>query len=173
MSYNSSRRIFMKQAGLLLAGAQLAPWMKFVSAADLENVVSDTSTGKIRGVVVDGIKVFKGIPYGASTSGKNRFMPPVKPVAWTGTRDALAFGPTAPQGGDNSGTGGGISGAAERRLSGAERLHAGAERRTQASGDGLAARRRIFQRFRLRPHSRRHQPRAHARRRRRDASIIG
>src|SRR6185369_12799508 len=36
--------------------------------------------------------------------GKNRFMPPVKPAAWTGTRDALAFGPTAPQGGNNSGT---------------------------------------------------------------------
>jgi len=31
-------------------------------------------------------------------------MPPVKPMAWTGTRDALAFGPTAPQTADNSGT---------------------------------------------------------------------
>jgi len=104
MAYASSRRTFVKHAGLLLAGAQLAPWLKFVNAADLENAIGDTSTGKIRGVVVDGIKVFKGIPYGAATSGKNRFMPPVKPAAWTGTRDALAFGPTAPQGGDNSGT---------------------------------------------------------------------
>src|SRR5580765_5131283 len=107
MPHMSSRRTFVKQAGLLLAGAQLAPWLKFVNAADLENAIGDTATGKIRGVVVDGIKVFKGIPYGASTSGKNRFMPPVKPMAWTGTRDALAFGPTAPQGGDNSGTGAG------------------------------------------------------------------
>jgi len=31
-------------------------------------------------------------------------MPPVKPTAWTGVRDALAFGPTAPQTRDNSGT---------------------------------------------------------------------
>ena len=31
-------------------------------------------------------------------------MPPAKPAAWTGTRDALVFGPTAPQRGDNSGT---------------------------------------------------------------------
>src|SRR5580765_7433123 len=104
MSYMSSRRTFVKQASLLLAGAQFAPWLKYVNAAELENVVGDTSAGRIRGVVVDGVKVFKGIPYGAPTSGKNRFMPPVKPAAWTGTRDALAFGPTAPQGGDNSGT---------------------------------------------------------------------
>src|SRR6476620_2005557 len=104
MSYISSRRSFLKQASLITAGVQLAPWMNFVNAADLENAIGDTSTGKIRVVVVDGIKVFKGIPYGASTNGKNRFMPPVKPAAWTGTRDALAYGPTAPQTSDNSGT---------------------------------------------------------------------
>jgi para-nitrobenzyl esterase len=104
MPYISDRRTFVKHAGLLLASAQLAPWLKIVNAADLEHAIGDTATGKVRGVVVDGIKVFKGIPYGASTSGKNRFKPPVKPAAWTGTRDALAFGPTAPQTADNSGT---------------------------------------------------------------------
>jgi Carboxylesterase family len=58
----------------------------------------------IRGVAIDGINVFRGIPYGAPTSGTNRFMPAAKPAVWTGTRDALAFGPTAPQTADNSGT---------------------------------------------------------------------
>src|SRR5262245_10311752 len=101
MPYISDRRTFVKHAGLLLAGAQLAPWFKFVNAAEVENTIGDTSTGKIRGVVMDGVKVFKGIPYGAPTDGKNRFMPPVKPTAWTGTRDALAFGPNAPQTSDN------------------------------------------------------------------------
>ena len=43
------------------------------------------------------ISTFKGIPYGASTAGKNRFMPAVKMPAWPGTRDATTFGPTAPQ----------------------------------------------------------------------------
>jgi para-nitrobenzyl esterase len=104
MPYISTRRTFAKQAGLLLAGAQLAPWVNVLGAADLENAIAETSNGKVRGVVVDGTRVFKGIPYGASTGGKNRFMPPVKAAAWTGIRDALAFGPTAPQARDNSGT---------------------------------------------------------------------
>ena len=102
----------MSSAGALLRNRRpfflrvrtLRPGKGLVHAEDLETAIADTSAGKVRGVVVDGIKVFKGIPYGASTSGKNRFMPPVKPAAWTGTRDALAFGPTAPQTGDNSGT---------------------------------------------------------------------
>jgi para-nitrobenzyl esterase len=104
MPYISTRRTFAKQAGLLLAGAQFAPWVNVLGAADLETAIAETSNGKVRGVVVDGTRVFKGIPYGASTGGKNRFMPPVKAAAWTGTRDALAFGPTAPQARDNSGT---------------------------------------------------------------------
>jgi para-nitrobenzyl esterase len=104
MAYIPSRRTFVKQASLLIAGAQFAPWLEFVSAADLESAIADTSTGKVRGLVGDGLSVFKGIPYGAATSGTNRFRPPVKPSPWTGTRDALAYGPTAPQTTDTSGT---------------------------------------------------------------------
>ena len=57
----------------------------------------ETSSGKIRGAIIEDIHVFKGIPYGASTAGVNRFKPPVKTDAWTGVRDALAFGASAPQ----------------------------------------------------------------------------
>ncbi len=102
MAHMSSRRTFVKQASLAVAGAYLTPWSRLVIGA--ENAIAETSSGKVRGVTIETINVFKGIPYGAPTSGQNRFMPPVKPVAWTGTRDTLAYGPTAPQTSDNSGT---------------------------------------------------------------------
>jgi para-nitrobenzyl esterase len=58
---------------------------------------AETTFGKVRGIDNNGIKVFKGIPYGASTTGVNRFMPPADPAKWAGTRDALEYGHSAPQ----------------------------------------------------------------------------
>ena len=91
MSNISNRRAFLKQASVVLVGA------RFTRAAETGSVIAETSSGRVRGSVVENIKIFKGIPYGAPTSGKNRFRPPMKPEPWTGTRDALAYGPTAPQ----------------------------------------------------------------------------
>jgi len=102
----SSRRTFVKQAALLVAGASAAPWAR-LEAADAVSVTAATSAGSVRGLALGGVNVFKGIHYGATTAGKNRFMPPARPVAWTGTRDALAYGPTAPQTTGAGGTRGG------------------------------------------------------------------
>jgi hypothetical protein len=48
-----------------------------------EIAVADTQYGKVRGYVLRGINYFLGIPYGADTSGANRFMPPQKPKPWS------------------------------------------------------------------------------------------
>ena len=57
----------------------------------------DTSSGKIRGLMIDKVNAFKGIPYGASTAGNRRFLPPAKPEPWTGIKDTVEWGPEAPQ----------------------------------------------------------------------------
>jgi para-nitrobenzyl esterase len=57
----------------------------------------ETTSGLVRGMANTGIKVFRGIPYGADTGGKNRFMPPRQPASWTGVRSAMAYGPISPQ----------------------------------------------------------------------------
>jgi para-nitrobenzyl esterase len=59
--------------------------------------VTNTQYGKVRGFVLRGINQFLGIPYGADTSGKNRFMPPVKPEPWTDIKPTVWWGNTAPQ----------------------------------------------------------------------------
>ncbi len=43
--------------------------------------------------------MFLGIPYGGSTTGANRFMPPAKPQPWTGVRNCLNYGHSCPQAG--------------------------------------------------------------------------
>jgi para-nitrobenzyl esterase len=62
-----------------------------VIASSPETVV-EISSGKVRGFNRRGIFIFRGIPYGDSTSGENRFMAPRPAKPWTGIRDTLQFG---------------------------------------------------------------------------------
>jgi para-nitrobenzyl esterase len=99
----SRRRDFVKGistlgAGALLPGTEARAQNKPAPAAQRETVASDartvaeTSQGKLRGLWRNGIFVFKGIPYGESTGGENRFMPPQPPQPWTGIRSSLRYG---------------------------------------------------------------------------------
>lgn len=89
-------RTFLHQASALLAASQAGSLRNLAFAQEAGPVV-ETVSGKVRGATAGDIKVFRGIPYGANTTGANRFMPPVRPADWTGTRDVLEYGPTAPQ----------------------------------------------------------------------------
>jgi len=62
-----------------------------------DSPVVETASGRVKGITSDGVHVFKGIPYGASTSGANRFMPPRKPEPWVGVREAVTYAGRSPQ----------------------------------------------------------------------------
>ena len=63
----------------------------------MELCTVETANGKVRGLISCGIRQFKGVPYGASTAGANRFQRPQRPDPWSGVRDCLGYGPVSPQ----------------------------------------------------------------------------
>lgn len=109
-----SRRGFLMQTSLVVAGAALGskvastqetpPPQRPTSSGALGGSTDselfwtvETTSGKVQGIANTGIKEFKGIPYGASTGGKNRFMAPKKPASWSGVRECFAHGQVCPQ----------------------------------------------------------------------------
>jgi len=86
-------------SGFLIGGA--ARQASSAAKVDAGAFIVTTNSGKIRGTLQpagqDKVHVFKGIPYGASTEGAGRFLPPAKPQPWTGVRDTLEYGPASPQ----------------------------------------------------------------------------
>jgi para-nitrobenzyl esterase len=70
---------------------------KAQSSNRTEAAVVETTYGKVRGTFRDGIHGFRGIPYGESTAGARRWLPPAPPQPWTGVRETVEYGPRAPQ----------------------------------------------------------------------------
>jgi carboxylesterase type B len=74
----------------------LVCWLLSPSKPDF---VVSTTTGKLVGVYDAelGITAYKGVPFAADTSGKNRFKPPVAVTPWSGTLKAFHYGPACVQ----------------------------------------------------------------------------
>ena len=89
------RREFLKtsSAAALLAPALFAAPKKSTGGPP----VTETNCGKVRGLDSSGIKIFRGIPYGGDTSGKNRFMPPTPAPKWADVRACTEYGHISPQ----------------------------------------------------------------------------
>jgi para-nitrobenzyl esterase len=95
----STRRSFLRQSFVAASGlglSRLLAYPAFGSILPSDSPIASTRHGKVRGYVDGRINVFKGIRYGADTT-RRRFMPPSSPETWSEVRDALAYGPSAPQ----------------------------------------------------------------------------
>lgn len=108
---NPGRRTWMKQAAAVaggvavgFAGSAAGDHAALEAAADDTRVatpakaVVETTAGKVRGFTRNGVHIFRGMPYGDTTAGANRFLPPQKPKPWADVRSSTSWGPVSPAG---------------------------------------------------------------------------
>jgi para-nitrobenzyl esterase len=107
-----NRRDFFRTVGVGVAGLSAGPALAASGCASQASgaagddpvlligediAVVETKYGKVRGYILRGVYHFLGMPYGADTSGPNRFMAPRPPEPWTNVFPAVWWGNTAPQ----------------------------------------------------------------------------
>ena len=61
------------------------------------SAITKTQYGKVRGYLDGGVFTFKGVPYGQTAGGENRWLPAKPPKPWTDEFPALVYGANCPQ----------------------------------------------------------------------------
>ena len=61
------------------------------------SAIAKTQYGKVRGYLDDGVLTFKGVPYGQTTAGENRWLPAKAPTPWNDELPTLTYGANCPQ----------------------------------------------------------------------------
>src|SRR5688500_9007837 len=99
--WHVGRREFLGFGSLAAAGVLMDGCGRPLLVQDSRGLPSSapvaTAHGCVRGLVRYGVNQFYGVPYGASTAGANRFLPPQKPASWTGVKDCVQVANRAPQ----------------------------------------------------------------------------
>src|SRR3954453_7954401 len=114
MSQSSKRLVVTRRKALLLsatAGLSIASCESALASDSIKtsahqepgncstprSAVARTQYGKVRGFVDGGVLTFKGVPYGLTTEGANRWLPAKPPTPWTDDYPALVYGANCPQ----------------------------------------------------------------------------
>jgi para-nitrobenzyl esterase len=93
-----NRRAFLNYSAVTAAGLAIDGLFERAAAQSrTPGATVKTATGSLRGYIDNGVHVFKGVPYAASTAGANRFLPPQTRQPWTDVRDATQWGQRPPQ----------------------------------------------------------------------------
>jgi para-nitrobenzyl esterase len=82
-------------SGLMLTAGLASRWSFAQSSRE---PIVEVAQGRVRGrTASNGVHVFKGMRYAASSAGALRFMPPAAPPRWSGVQDAFDYGHQSPQ----------------------------------------------------------------------------
>lgn len=89
----TNRRHFLRASAAVAASSAFA---RKLAWAQPSSPMAKTTYGKISGALIDGVNVFKSIPYGAETA-KTRFKAPIAPTPWANVLECTRFTTMAPQ----------------------------------------------------------------------------
>ena len=96
MTNGFSRRRLLQQGGLAAAACAIDPLLAFALQPN-SNTVVNAPCGSLQGELVNGVRVFRGVPFAQPPVGPLRFKPPAPTAPWSGVREATVFAASAMQ----------------------------------------------------------------------------